>query len=42
MEAEHKWKMNPSRREIRVLLLDEFRLGHKATEATPQHMQHYG
>ena len=33
MDVDHKQKMNLSRREIRVLLLHEFRLGHKATEA---------
>ncbi len=33
MDADHKLKMNLSHREIRVLLLHEFRLGHKATEA---------
>ena len=33
MDADHELKMNPSRREIRVLLLHEFRLGHNATEA---------
>ena len=34
MDADHELKMNLSRREIRVLVLHEFRLGHKATEAT--------
>ncbi|CAM4898316.1 unnamed protein product [Rotaria socialis] len=33
MDADHELKMDLSRREIRVLLLHEFRLGHKATEA---------
>jgi transposase len=33
MDVDHKLKMNLSHREIRVLLLHEFRLGHKATEA---------
>jgi hypothetical protein len=33
MDADHELKMNLSRREIRVLLLHEFHLGHKATEA---------
>ena len=33
MDADHELKINLSRREIRVLLLHEFRLGHKATEA---------
>ena len=33
MDADHELKMNLSRREIRVLLLHEFRLGHKVTEA---------
>ena len=33
MDADHELKMNLSRREIPVLLLHEFRLGHKATEA---------
>ena len=33
MEADHDLKMNLSRREIRVLSLHEFRLGHNATEA---------
>ena len=33
MDADRELKMNLSRREIRVLLLHEFRLGHKATEA---------
>jgi transposase len=33
MDIDHGLKMNLSRREIRVLLLHEFRLGHKATEA---------
>jgi hypothetical protein len=33
MDADHELKMNLSRREIRVLLLHEFRLSHKATEA---------
>jgi hypothetical protein len=33
MDVDHGLKMNLSRREIRVLLLHEFRLGHKATEA---------
>jgi transposase len=33
MDADHELKMNLSHREIRVLLLHEFRLGHKATEA---------
>jgi len=33
MDADHELKMNLSRREIRVLLLHEFRLDHKATEA---------
>ena len=33
MEVDHELKMNLSHREIRVLLLHEFRPGHKATEA---------
>ena len=33
MDADHELKMNLSCREIRALLLLEFRLGHKATEA---------
>ena len=33
MDADHELKMNLSRREILVVLLHEFRLGHKATEA---------
>ena len=33
MDADHELKMNLSRREIRVLLLHEFGLGHKAKEA---------
>ena len=33
MDADHEQKMNLSRREIRVFLLHECRLGHKATEA---------
>jgi hypothetical protein len=33
MDADHELKMNLSRREIRVLLLHKFRLGHKAMEA---------
>ncbi len=33
MDADHELEMNLSRREIRLLLLHEFRLGHKATEA---------
>jgi hypothetical protein len=33
MDVDHKLKMNLSHREIRVLLLHKFRLGHKATEA---------
>ena len=33
MDADHELKMNFSRREIRVLLLHEFRRSHKATEA---------
>ena len=33
MNADHELEMNLSRREIRVLLLHEYRLGHKATEA---------
>ncbi len=33
MDADHEPKMNLSRRKIRLLLLHEFRLGHKATEA---------
>ena len=33
MNAHHDTEINISRREIRVLLLHEFRLGHKATEA---------
>ena len=33
MDVDHKLKMNLSHREIRVLLLHEFRLGRKATEA---------
>ena len=33
MDTDHELKMNLSRREIRVLLLHEFRLGHKTTEA---------
>ena len=33
IDADHELKMNLSRREIRVLLLHEFRLGHKAPEA---------
>jgi [histone H3]-lysine36 N-dimethyltransferase SETMAR len=33
MYADHEQKMNLSRREIHILLLHEFRLGHKATEA---------
>ena len=33
MDAYHELKMNLSRREIRVLLLHEFRRGHKATQA---------
>ena len=32
MDAHHELEMNLSRREIRLLLLHEFRLGHKATE----------
>ena len=32
MDADHELKMNLPRREIRVLLLHEFLLGHKATE----------
>ena len=34
MDADHELEINLSRREIRVLLLHEFRLDHKATEAT--------
>ena len=33
MDADHELKINLSRREIRVLLLHEFGLGHKAIEA---------
>ena len=33
MDVSHELKMNPSRREIRVLLLREFRLDRRATEA---------
>ena len=33
MDADHELKMNLLRREIRALLLHEFRLGHKTTEA---------
>ena len=33
MDDDVELKINLSRREIRVLLLHEFRLGHKATEA---------
>ena len=33
MNVDHGLKMNLSRREIRVFLPHEFRLGHKATEA---------
>ena len=33
MDADHELKMNLSLREIRVLLLHEFGLGHKATKA---------
>ena len=33
MYADHEQNMNLSRREIHILLLHEFRLGHKATEA---------
>jgi hypothetical protein len=33
MDVDHELKMNLSRREIRVLLLIEFRLSRKATEA---------
>ena len=33
MDANHELKMNLLRREIRALLLHEFHLGHKATEA---------
>ena len=33
MDADDELKMNISRREIRVLLLHEYRLGHKTTEA---------
>ncbi|CAF1539266.1 unnamed protein product [Adineta ricciae] len=33
MDTDHELKMNLSRREIRVLLLHEFRLGHNVTEA---------
>ncbi len=33
MNDDHELKMNLSRREIRVILLHEFRLDHKATEA---------
>ena len=33
MDADSELEMNLSRREIRLLLLYEFRLGHKATEA---------
>ena len=33
MDADHQLKMNLSRREIRVILLHQFRLAHKATEA---------
>jgi transposase len=33
MDVDHEFKMNLSPREIRVLLLHEFRLGHKAAEA---------
>ena len=44
MEVDLELEMKISRRELRVLLLDEFRLDHKGTEATSnkQHMQHYG
>ena len=34
MDVDHKLEMNLSNREIQVLLLHEFRLGRKATEAT--------
>jgi transposase len=34
MDVDHGLEMNLSRREIRALLLHEFRLDHKATEAT--------
>ena len=34
MDVDRETEMNLSRREIRVLLLHEFLLGHKATEAT--------
>jgi len=33
MDTDHELKMNLSSREIRVLLLHEFRLDHRATEA---------
>ena len=33
MDADHQLKMNLSCSEVRVLLLHEFRLGYKATEA---------
>ena len=34
MDTDHELEINLSRREIRMLLLHEFRLDHKATEAT--------
>ena len=34
MDVDHELEMNISRRELRLLLLHEFRLGRKATEAT--------
>ena len=34
MDVDHGLKINLSRKEIRILLLHEFCLGHKATEAT--------
>ena len=34
MDVDHELEMNISRRELRLLLLHEFRLGRKATKAT--------
>ena len=41
MDVDHESEMNLSRKELRVLLLHEFRFGRKATEAA-RNMQYDG
>ena len=42
MDVDVESKINLSHREIRVLLLHEFRLGQTATEAASKHMRYDG